>query len=194
MNLSQEDARCVDGTLGGPCGKHGRYECIIGKPQCVDSGDAHPSTLDQANTANWRAAAINIVPVNQDAQTFTPSMGCLMAVEIGLKTGNRGRGGDIVSVSIDSDTNPSGSGTLAHGSSTVSEGFDGFLRFAWPGGIPVQTGSVLRLRVFDTGKNVCIWKYTDGNPYPKGGAFSGAMSSPNNSDFIFRTLGSPSCD
>ena len=120
------------------------------------------------------------------SQTFTPLTSTLTAIEIDIMTGNRGLGGDDITVSIvDSDR------VLARASHAVAEGFDGVLRFDFASpGVMVTPGVPLHLRVEDTNKNVFGWRYGL-NTYPGGNAyFNGAPWNNGVFDFRFRTYGS----
>lgn len=146
-------------------------------------------TLDQTNNPTWTGGAVNIVPVNKVSQTFVPSLPCLVGIEVALKTGNRGRGGDKVTLKI-----LGGSGQqLSSASANIPEGFEGFWRFNLPGGgISVTPGQPITILLQDTNKNVFWWKYKNGNPYPAGSShFYGALFRDN--DFFFRTYGKNTC-
>lgn len=143
-------------------------------------------TLDQENNPPWTGAATNIAPENQVSQIFTPTLPVLVGVEVALMTGNSGRGGDQVTLSILGATGV----TMASSSANVPEGFDGFWRFDLPGGgLSVTPGQPFMIRLRDTGKIVFWWKYKNGNTYPAGQAyFYGSVFSDN--DFYFKTYGS----
>jgi Zinc dependent phospholipase C len=142
--------------------------------------------VDQENNpAAWGGGAVNITPANQVSQTFIPSRPCLLAVDVGLKTGNPGRGGDQVTLKI-FDSNKK---LLAPTSALIPEGFDGFWHFNLPSnGVTVTPGQPITLRLEDTGKTVFFWKYQGNNPYPSGQAFF--YGSPFGTyDFLFKTYG-----
>jgi hypothetical protein len=141
--------------------------------------------LDQMNAPEWKGGAVNISPSNQVRQTFTPTLPKLVAVELGLRTGNAGRGGDQITMDIlDRNNN-----ILFTGSAFISEGFEGFFRFNVSSqGVPVEIGKPLTIRVQDTGKIVFFWKYSDGNKYTRGDAFfCGNLFGSN--DFYFKSYG-----
>lgn len=142
-------------------------------------------TLDQSNNPAWTGGAVNIAPANSVSQTFVPSLPVLTSVEVELKTGNKGRGGDQVTLKI---LNSSGQ-QLASVTALINEGFEGFRKFTMPGnGINVTPGQPLTIRLQDTGKIVFWWKYKDGNTYAAGKAiFHGAPF--NDNDFFFKTYG-----
>jgi hypothetical protein len=146
------------------------------------------SQLDQSNTPPWDGGWSIIgrgSPAERFAQTFTPLKSRLTAVEIDVMTGNRGRGGDDITVTV-----VQGDRVLATVSRPVAEGFDGMLRFDFPApGIMVRPGTALQLRVEDTNKNVFGWRYGL-NTYPGGVAyFDGAPWNNGAVDFRFRTYG-----
>ena len=144
--------------------------------------------LDQSNVPPWdggwsitgRGAG-----VIRFAQTFTPVKSRLTAVDIDIMTGNRGRGGDTITVRI-----VDGSRLLVTRSKSVMEGFDGMLRFDFPApGVMVTPGTMLQLQVEDTNKDVFGWRYGL-NTYPGGVAyFNGAPWNNGAFDFRFQTYG-----
>jgi microsomal dipeptidase-like Zn-dependent dipeptidase len=144
---------------------------------------------DQVNDPVWAGGAVNIGPANNVSQTIVPTIPCLTAVEVALKTGNRGRGGDRITLKV-----LDGNGhLLTSASADVQDGFEGYWRFTLAGGgIGVPPGQPLTLLLQDTSKNVFWWKYRDGNPYPRGlASFHGKSFADN--DFYFRTYGKKSC-
>jgi len=150
-------------------------------------------TLDQSNApANWRGGANQIM--DRTEQTISPKLRCLTRVDIGLMTGNRGRGGEQVTLTVlDWDAWYVGKHTeLAKVTVDVQEGFDGFLTFSMPGGgIPVPRQWVA-LRVQGGPQNVFFWKYEPGNPYPGGLRFVGGYGGYEN-DYLFKTYGRERC-
>jgi hypothetical protein len=146
-------------------------------------------TLDQTNNPAWEGGAINILPANKASQIVVPSLPCLAGVEVALKTGNRGRGGDKVTLTILGGNSP----LPIVASANIPEGFDGFWRFNLPGGgINVTPGKPITILLQDTGKNVFWWKYKNGNPYPAGpSSFHGKPFQDN--DFFFKTYGKKNC-
>ncbi len=56
--------------------------------------------LDPINDPAWTGGAVNVVPANRVGQTFVPLVSHLASVEIALKTGNPGRGGDQVTLML----------------------------------------------------------------------------------------------
>jgi M6 family metalloprotease-like protein len=143
------------------------------------------ATLDQINNPVWTGGAVNIQPGNKVSQTFVPKTAHLTAVEIGLMTGNKGHGGDKVTVNVmDGQQN-----VLGAVSATVAEGFNGFVHFDMPAnGINVTPGQTYTLQVQDTGKVVFWWKYVGRNPYAGGQAYFHGSSFSDN-DFFFKTFG-----
>lgn len=147
------------------------------------------SQLDQSNTPPWGGGWIIIGKGSTTvrvAQTFTPLKSTLTAVEIDILTGNRGRGGDDITVKI-----VEGNRVLAAVSQPVVEGSDGILRFDFqPPGVMVTPGAPLQLQVEDTNKDVFGWRYGP-NTYSGGVAyFNGAPWDNGVFDFHFRTYGS----
>jgi hypothetical protein len=156
----------------------------------VTASKAHAQeSLDQANDpVAWGGAAVHITA--QATQTVAPALACLTRVDVALMTGNRGKGGDTVTLTV-IDWNPYPPKVLATVSQPVQEGFDGWLRFdlATPVTVP---NAWLALRIQDTGKTVFWWKYQNGNPYPGGNWFL-AGSGDGRRDFLFRTYGRETC-
>src|SRR5271157_2496492 len=151
------------------------------------------SVLDQANASAWTGGATNIALANTVSQTFVPSLSCLIAVEVGLKTGNSGQGGDRVTLQI---LNSAGV-ELISTSDDLPEGYEGFRRFNLAGGgtqngLSVTPGQSLTIRLQDTGKGVFVWKYNSGNTYPPGQAYFHGSPFQNN-DFLFKTWGATFC-
>jgi hypothetical protein len=147
-------------------------------------------TLDQSNApASWGGGAHHIT--TRSTQRVSPTLGCLTRVEIGLMTGNRGKGGDQVTLTV-LDWNPYPVKELAKVTATAPEGFDGFLSFTMPGGGIVVPHTNLALQVNDSGKNVFWWKYQIGNPYPGGEYFFGGTGDGSR-DYLFKTYGRAGC-
>jgi hypothetical protein len=143
-----------------------------------------PPVLDQQNNPAWGGGAVNIQPANHVTQTFIPTLSNLFAVEVALRTGNAGRGGDNVTLKIHDEKGIELRSITAY----VPEGFDGFFAFNIFPLLYVRVGQPLNIELCDTGKNVFHWKYAAGNPYPQGQAiFYGKAFSTN--DFYFRTYG-----
>lgn len=139
--------------------------------------------LDQVNAPEWKGGAVNIVPVNHVSQTFVPTLPTLVAVEIGLRTGNAGRGGDTVTMSIFCQGKQ-----IFSRSTAIPEGFEGFLHFDVTPPLAVDVGKTLTMEVHDTGKDVFHWKYCGGNTYGRGNALFCGKSFDTN-DFYFKTFG-----
>lgn len=153
---------------------------------CSLGSDGAALTVDQENNPRWTGGAVNIAPANQVSQSFVPSRSCLAAVEVGLKTGNPGRGGDQVTLKILGSNNQ----LLASTSASIPEGFDGFWRFNLPGGgVNVTPGQTITMKIEDTNKIVFFWKYQGNNSYAAGQAFF--YGSTN--DMLFKTYASNSC-
>lgn len=141
--------------------------------------------IDQVNDATWQGGATNIAPENRVGQVVVPSLPRLVAVEVALKTGNPGRGGDQVTLTILTTS----SRIVATAVASIPEGFDGLWRFDLPsGGSTVTPSEPITLMLQDTGKIVFWWKYVAGDPYPAGAAyFAGSVFGTN--DLLFRTYG-----
>lgn len=135
--------------------------------------------LDQVNEPAWSGAWTNMFPGNS-GQSFTPTLAQLTAIEISILTGNAGRGGDQITLSL-----WDGSLMLSEETVDVQEGFDGWLRFEFPTPVEVQPGTQYVFRVEDTGQVVFGWRYA-GNTYAQGDRLF--LSDPDpSSDFFFRT-------
>jgi hypothetical protein len=150
-------------------------------------GQVIQGTIDQENNPAWTGGAVNIASVNQVSQSFTPSLPCLVAVEVGLMTGNPGRGGDQVTLIILT----SGGQQLASASYSIPEGFNGFWRFDLPN-VAITPGQPVTIQLLDTNKIVFFWKYADGSQYTGGQAFFYGAAFGNN-DFLFKTYGTTNC-
>ena len=153
----------------------------------VTPGSITPE-LDQSNTPTWDGAWSVIgrgLTVPRFAQTVTASKARLTAVEIDLMTGNPGRGGDEITVTI-----IVGDRVLATASRSVPEGSDGMMRFEFPNpGVLVPPGLTFQLVVEDTSKEVFGWRYGL-DTYAGGVAFfNGAPWNNGAFDFRFRTFG-----
>jgi hypothetical protein len=136
--------------------------------------------IDQTNVSSESGAWTNIATENQVTQSFKPGMPVLLGIDIGIVTGNRGRGGDSITLTV-----IRGEKVLASVSQFVQEGFDGLLHFDMPGPVDVVPGEVLNIRVNDTGKIVFGWKY-GGDTYKDG---DGSFYGKPHSDFSFQTYG-----
>ena len=109
----------------------------------------------------------NVVPPNQNGQTFTATRPHITGVEVALITGNPKPGGsDTLTLTLAT----LGGDVLAQVYRTLPSGTDGWVCFAMPpGGIDVTPGETLSLRLQDTGKVLLGWRYgQDG--YPRGHA------------------------
>lgn len=159
--------------------------CEERAPAAPDSNDVQ---LDQSNFPTWEGAWTVIgrgAAVVRLAQTVTPQKARLTAIEIDVLTGNRGRGGDQITVNI-----VAGERVLATVSQSVAEGHDGVLRFEFPSpGVGVTPGTAFELQVEDTGKEVFGWRYGL-NVYAGGAALLNGVPWNNDAfDFRFRTYG-----
>jgi hypothetical protein len=143
-------------------------------------------TLDQSNApVSWGGSAHHVT--TKAEQTVSPTLTCLTRVEIGLMTGNRGRGGDLVTLRILDWSNLRNPKQLAAIDASVQDGFDGFLSFKMPGsGIEVPR-NWLALQV-ESRKNIFWWKYQFGDPYPGGLYFFGGYGYTSR-DYLFKTYG-----
>jgi hypothetical protein len=142
----------------------------------------HANIIDQNNVSTWYGAWTNIQPENKVTQSFKPKSNVLTGVGIDIVTGNRGRGGDTITIKVKRAEEP-----LATVSRYVAEDFNGLLLFKMPRPINVVPGEVLEITVSDTGKIVFGWKrgydtYKDGNA-----SFYGREEAE---DFFFQTYSS----
>lgn len=134
-----------------------------------------------SNQPIWEGGWTNIVPSNHMGQSFFLKGSYLSAVEVGIITGNPGKGGDSITMRILSEDK----GILFNKSQYVSEGFNGWLRFDMPGeSLSVTPCSNLIIELEDTGKVVFGWKYGS-NTYPNGSAINFG-SYVTDEDFFFR--------
>ncbi len=144
--------------------------------------------VDQSNAPAKPGGGAHHISV-QSAQTVVPTLGCLTRVDVGLTTGNRGRGGDQVTLTV---TDLYNARVYAKVTATVPEGFDGYWRFDMPaGGVEVPHSAIV-LDLRDSGKNVFWWRYEEGDPYP-GGFYIFAGAGNANRDYVFRTYGKATC-
>mgnify|MGYP001806471539 FL=1 len=143
-------------------------------------------TLDQSNApASWGGSAHQVT--TKAEQTVSPTLTCLTRVEIGLMTGNRGRGGDLVTLRVLDWSNLRQPKQLATIDASVQDGFDGFLSFKMPGGGIEVPRNWLALQV-ESRKNIFWWKYQLGDPYPGGLYFFGGYGDTTR-DYLFKTYG-----
>ncbi len=149
---------------------------------------AAADTIDQANAPAQPGGGAHHITV-QSAQTVMPTLGCLTRVDVGLTTGNRGRGGDQVTLTVGDLYSAR---VYAKVTAAIPEGFDGYWRFDMPaGGVEVPRSAVV-LDVRDSGKNVFWWRYEEGDPYP-GGFYIFAGTGNANRDYVFKTYGKATC-
>ena len=133
------------------------------------------------NDPAWGGGWTHINPGGERGQSFRPSTSELSAIQVGILTGNPGRGGDTLTLKV---LSTDGS-ILATVSQPVEEGFEDWLQFELPGGaLEVTPGQTLRIELADTGKTVFGWKY-GGDTYPDGTAFLSGSPKPG-WDFFFR--------
>jgi len=143
-------------------------------------------TTDQANTASWKDAWINL-EYNVLRQTFTPSLPRLTGVEVEMVAGNPGPASAEVTMTL---LNAKGE-VLSLVSKTVAVGDCGHVLFVLPkGGWPVSPGQVYSIEV-NGGRGVFGWKYVVGG-YKNGAAsFNGKpILRDARCTFLFRTFGS----
>lgn len=143
-------------------------------------------TLDQSNApVSWGGSAHHVT--TKAEQTVSPTLTCLTRVEIGLMTGNRGRGGDLVTLRVLDWSNLRNPKQLATIDASVQDGFDGFLSFKMPGSGIAVPRNWLALQV-ESRKNIFWWKYQLGDPYPGGLYFFGGYGDTTR-DYLFKTYG-----
>jgi hypothetical protein len=116
-----------------------------------------------------------------------------VGVDVGLVTGNAGRGGDTVTLFVIDLEGV----VLATVSEYIHEGFNGFFYFDLPGdGIRITAGEPLLLRLNDTGKVVFGWQYVGGDCYADGTRYKGGNCElpefggnlcRQGKDYLFRT-------
>ena len=140
-------------------------------------------TPDQGNIAGWDQAWTNLL--NDVQQTFTPSRGKLIAVEVDLVVGNPGVQEDELTLTIiDAAGN-----ALASVTRTVPVAAADRVMFTMPAdGVLLAPGETYRIRL--AGGPTFGWKYVVGG-YDKGEAiFNGKPLLPGaRSTFLFRTFG-----
>ena len=142
---------------------------------------------DQANTAPWKNASINVH--NSLSQTFAPSLPMLTGVEVELVVANPGPASSEVAMTM---ANAEGQ-PLAYVSKTVQVTDCRLVLFVLPkGGLRVTPGQIysITLTSVDT---VFAWKYVVGG-YSNGAAtlngFPGKpLSRVTRTTFLFRTFG-----
>jgi hypothetical protein len=112
-----------------------------------------PGSRVAAGEPGWT----NVVPGNDNGQTFTVTRPRITGIEVELVTGNpRQDGSDTLTLAL---ANPRGD-VLAEVEQTIDSGQEGWLCFAMPeGGIDVRPGETLVLRLRDTGKVIFGWRY-----------------------------------
>lgn len=141
---------------------------------------------DLSANPGWTTMGSGVMYPYRLEQTFVPNASRLTAIDVPILTANRIANGDVLTLRL---LDSSGQ-VIASSSQWVSAGFDGWLRFAFPnGGVSVQPGSTLRIRVeAAVAGDLFGWKY-GGNTYPAGQAYF--MGSPwlgGAVDFGFRTF------
>jgi hypothetical protein len=148
-------------------------------------------TPDQANTAPWTNAWINVHSLLQ--QTFTPSLPTLTGVEVELVAVNPGPGSAEVSMAVMRRTSDRSEDVLADVSKTVTAADCGHVLFLLPkDGLHVSPGRVYSIALRSVSSNFG-WKYVRGG-YANGTAsFQGfdarPLSPDTRSTFLFRTFG-----
>lgn len=149
---------------------------------------AAADTIDQSNAPAKPGGGAHHITV-QSAQTVMPTLGCLTRVDVGLMTGNHGRGGDQVTLTVGDLYSAR---IYAKVTAAIPEGFDGYWRFDMPaGGVEVPRNAVV-LELRDSGKNVFWWRYEEGDPYPGGFYIFAGMGNANR-DYVFKTYGKATC-
>lgn len=151
------------------------------RPEPILEPEPTEDILDPSNEPPWDGAWTNIAPENPMAQSFIMRDPYLTSVEIGITTGNPGRGGDSIILRIVSEDGD----ILARTSKFVDEGFEGWLNFRLSGrGLRVAPGRKLIIELKGSGKIVFGWKYGP-NTYPNGSAIILGTYRPDR-DFFFR--------
>jgi len=134
----------------------------------------------QEDPGGYRTIAINSGLMGQE---FTPTMSPLIAVELYIGTSYPDTVGDTITCRIRELTI---TGTiLGTASQSVTNGFDGWLRFDFAPHIPVTPGSVYVIELHAPGYIFC-WYWKSGNPYPNGRLID-TGSPVTEHDFAFRT-------
>jgi hypothetical protein len=148
-------------------------------------------TPDQANTAPWTNAWINVHSLLR--QSFTPALPTLTGVEVELVAINPGPGSAEVSMAVMRRTSDRSEDVLADVSKTVTAADCGHVLFLLPkGGLQVSRGQIYSIELSSV-SSVFGWKYVRGG-YANGTAsFQGfdarPLSPETRSTFLFRTFG-----
>lgn len=110
-----------------------------------------------SRVAAGEPAWTNIVPGNDNGQTFTATRPRITGIEVEIVTANpRADGSDTLTLTLATARGDQ----LAEVAQTVDSGQAGWLCFAMPqGGIDVRPGEALVVRLRDTGKVVFGWRY-----------------------------------
>jgi hypothetical protein len=112
-----------------------------------------PGSRVAAGEPGWT----NVVPANDNGQTFTATRPRITGIEVEIVTGNpRDDASDTLTLAV---TTARGD-VLAEVEQTITSGEAGWLCFAMPQeGIDVRPGEALVLRLRDTGKVIFGWRY-----------------------------------
>ena len=161
------DAAWIVYFNGGNAGGDPKFSTLNHVRLVRDGGTEVP---DQVHAPVWRGGWTNIAPANDTNQTFIPAKTPLTSVSVGIVTGNAGRGGDDLTLSIADDLGRE----IFNASQFVAEGFDGWLKFKMPmPGLDLNLGHTYALHLKDTGDIVFGWKYDYPGAYENGfGYFS----------------------
>ncbi|OGD54495.1 hypothetical protein A3K80_08825 [Candidatus Bathyarchaeota archaeon RBG_13_38_9] len=147
----------------------------------VLSVNAITETLDQKQEGNQTCQ--NILVYSPTGQEFTPTISPLSAVEIYFRTYEAP---GTLTVNIRESTID---GTiLGTASKLMSDVFDGWLRFDFPGGIALTPGSLYVIEVNTDASNF-LWCAQGQNPYP-GGRYIMEGIPDESADKAFRTYAS----
>ena len=147
----------------------------------VSNVNAGVETLDQKQEGTQTCQ--NIFVYSPTGQEFTPTLSPLTAVEIYVITDGVP---DTLTVNIRQSTID---GTiLGTASKLMSDVFEGWLRFDFPGGIALTPGSLYVIEVTTDARNF-MWCAQGQNPYPGGRYILDGVPSENG-DKAFRTYSS----
>jgi hypothetical protein len=146
----------------------------------VSSVNAAIEIIDQEQEET--STCQNIFIYMPHGQEFTPNLSPLTAVEIYISTSGGSPTDDTITVNIRKSTID---GTiLGTASKPLSVGFEGWLRFDFPGGIILTPGSLYVIEVSALTSSF-LWCAQGPDPYPGGRAI--LDGTPSSGDKAFRT-------